>query len=213
MNSWEIFSTHQNNPSLKWIHYFPIYDRYFTQWKNKSLIFLEIGVFQGGSGSIWSKFFGPMATIIGIDINPDCRRFETPFYKIRIGDQSDPRFLQHVIGEFGIPDIVLDDGSHKQDHILASFEFLYPKMHKNSIYMVEDLHTAYWPDYNGGKDNPNTFINKTKGYIDQLHVMHHDIPHDPIMNNTFAIHVYDSITVFEKGAAFKKDHVFSGNIK
>jgi hypothetical protein len=48
--------------------------------------------------------------------------------EIRIGGQQDDQFLQGVINEFGTPDIVLDDGSHVRSHVVASFQFFYPRM-------------------------------------------------------------------------------------
>ena len=197
---------------MKWTHYFPIYDRHFTTWKNRSLNFLEIGVLNGGSGAIWSKFFGPMARIIGIDIEPRCKQYETEQYKIRIGDQSDTSFLSSIIDEFGVPDIVLDDGSHHQDHIFATFSFLYPKMKLNSIYMVEDLHTSYWASHGGSLSNPNTFMNRTKNYLDQLNTQHNNIESDPLVKDTFSICAYDSVVVFEKGRTYNKGWVFSGKV-
>jgi len=197
---------------MKWTHYFPIYDKHFAPWRNRTLTFLEIGVLRGGSGAIWSKFFGPMTQIIGLDIDPACKAHESKQYQIRIGDQSNPEFLQSVIDEFGVPDIVLDDGSHRQDHIYSSFSYLYPKMHLNSIYMVEDLHTSYWSSHGGSLADPNTFMNRTKGYLDQINQMHNHIPIDPVVKDTFCISVYDSIVVFEKGKTYDKNHVFSGHI-
>lgn len=198
---------------MRWTHYFPIYDRHFSSWRNRTLTFLEIGVLNGGSGSIWSKFFGPMARIIGLDVDPRCSQYQTEQYQIRIGDQSNPYFLQSVIDEFGVPDLVLDDGSHQQDHIYSTFSYLYPRMHLNSIYMVEDLHTSYWASHKGSMDDPATFMNRTKKYLDQLNCQHNDLPQDPIVKDTFSITVYDSIAVFEKGRTYKKDHVFSGQIR
>jgi cephalosporin hydroxylase len=78
------------------------------------------------------------------------------------------QFLQSIVDEFGAPDIVLDDGSHMMTHVVASFEFLYPRIAKNGIYMVEDLHTAYWDEYEGGLHKPATFIELCKNLIDEL---------------------------------------------
>ena len=60
----------------KWIHYFDIYERYFNQYVDKPTLMIEIGVFKGGSIDMWKEYFGPKSTIVGIDINPDCKRFE-----------------------------------------------------------------------------------------------------------------------------------------
>lgn len=215
MSLWGTFLSQTDPPVYKWTHYFPIYERHFSQHRNRSLTFLEIGVAWGGSARMWSRYFGPMTKIIGIDIDAKCKEQEHNNISIRIGDQSDPHFLQSIIDEFGVPDIVLDDGSHQQNHVNSTFEFLYPKMGKNSVYMIEDLHTAYWPEWQGGLTNPNTFINKSKGYIDQLNLQHTKgaLERNPILDNTFSISFYDSIAVFEKGDPFAKKNIWSGNNK
>ena len=213
MSLWETFLSQTNPPIYKWTHYFPIYERHFSRHRDRSLTFLEIGVAWGGSARMWSRYFGPMTKIIGIDIDPKCKEQEHNNISIRIGDQSDTHFLQSIIDEFGVPDIVLDDGSHQQNHVNSTFEFLYPKMDKNSVYMIEDLHTAYWPEWQGGLTNPNTFINKSKGYIDQLNLQHTKgaLERNPILDNTFSISFYDSIAVFEKGDPFAKKNIWSGD--
>jgi hypothetical protein len=207
MNLWQDFLTNDQRVIHKWVHYFPIYERFFSNWRNKSLTFIEIGIGQGGSLQMWQRFFGPMAKIIGIDINPQCKAYESPGIFVRIGDQSDHVFLAEVIDEFGSPDIVLDDGSHQMEHILSSFEFLYPFMYKNAIYMVEDLHTAYWEEYGGGIDNSGTFINFAKDCIDRLNADHSRgrLTPDLITKETFGISFFDSVVCFEKGDVWWKD--------
>jgi hypothetical protein len=207
MNLWQDFLTNGKKEIHKWVHYFPIYERHFAPWQNKSLTFLEIGVSQGGSLQMWQRYFGPLAKIVGIDINAECKIHEAPGIFVRIGDQKDPAFLAAVIEEFGVPDIVLDDGSHVMNDIKESFEFLYPKMRKNSVYMVEDLHTAYWEEYGGGLKKPDTFINIAKGFIDQLNADHSrgQLTPDRITRETFGISFYDSIVCLEKGDLHWRD--------
>lgn len=208
-----MFFDEKENIAHKWSHYFPIYEKHFSKWRNQSLTFLEIGVSKGGSVNMWSKYFGPMSKVIGVDINPDCKKFEKRNISIRIGDQSNKDFLQSIINEFGVPDVVLDDGSHIQSDINTTFEFLYPLMGKNSIYMIEDLHTSYYPTYGGGLENPNTFINKSKNYIDQLNINHTSgqLKRNELLKNTFSISYYDSITVFEKGIPFEYKDILSNS--
>jgi hypothetical protein len=207
MSLWHDFLTNDGKVINKWVHYFPIYERHFSWFKNKSLTFLEIGVYRGGSVAMWQRYFGPLARIVGIDIDPQCKQHEAPGIFVRIGDQGDEKFLQSVIDEFGVPDIVLDDGSHSMDHITQSFNFLYPCMSKNGVYMVEDLHTAYWEEFGGGADNPHTFINRAKGFVDQLNAEHSRgaITPDLITRETFSISFYDSIVALEKGDMWRKD--------
>lgn len=207
MSLWQDFLTNDGKIIHKWVHYFPIYERHFEWFRNRSVTFLEIGVFKGGSLKMWQRYFGPLARIVGIDIDEKCLAHEGNGISIRIGDQSDHFFLQSVIEEFGVPDIVLDDGSHQMDHITKSFDYLYPKMHKNSVYMVEDLHTAYWAEYGGGVTNPASFINVSKALIDRLNADHSRgaVPADDFTRNTFGISFYDSIVAFEKGDVWRKE--------
>ncbi len=171
------------------------------------MTFLEIGVAKGGSLAMWSRGLGPLARIVGVDIDPKCRRHEAPGVFVRIGDQSDPGFLQSVIDEFGAPDIVLDDGSHQMAHIRASFDFLYPRLPKNGVYMVEDLHTAYWAEYGGGLDEPASFIAHAKSLIDRLNADHSRgaLAPDAFTRDTLSIAFYDSVIVFEKGQVWRKE--------
>lgn len=202
MNLWQDFLINSSRPITKWTQYFPVYERYFSDWRNKNVTFLEIGVFDGGSLQMWKRFFGPSATIIGVDINPDCKQYEELGIQIRIGDQGDPAFLQELINEFGEFDIILDDGSHKMEHVLETFIHLYPRTSKNGIYLIEDLHTAYWGEYGGGVEKQDSFINICKDFIDELNADHTRGAIEPtfITRFTKGIHFYDSIVVFERGA-------------
>ena len=213
MSLWSDFLTNDKKIIHKWVHYFPIYERHFANWQNRSITFLEIGVSEGGSLQMWQRYFGPLAKIVGIDINPECKKHESPGIFIRIGDQSDPLFMQSIIDEFGVPDVILDDGSHEMRHIVPTFEFFYPKMHKNAVYMVEDLHTAYWEEYGGGVDKATSFINISKKYIDQLNADHSRgvLESDQMTKETFGISFYDSIVCFEKGTVWRKEAPKTGH--
>ncbi|HUX68811.1 MAG TPA: class I SAM-dependent methyltransferase [Terriglobales bacterium] len=207
MSLWQDFLTHDGKIVHKWVHYFPVYERHFSWYRNKSLTFLEIGVSRGGSLAMWQRFFGPLAKIVGVDIEEKCKAHEAPGIFVRIGDQSDPLFLQSLLDEFGVPDVVLDDGSHRMDHVAQSFQFLYPKMPKNGVYMVEDMHTAYWEEFGGGAAQPASFINLAKGFVDQLNADHSrgQIAPDHITRQTFGISFYDSVVVLEKGDVWRKE--------
>src|SRR5215469_17016842 len=204
MDLWQDFLANQGKAIHKWTHYFPIYERHFAPWRGLSLTFLEIGVAKGGSLEMWRRWFGPLAVIVGIDI--DKRSHAGDGVHVRIGDQADPGFLQQLIDEFGVPDIVLADGSHQMAHIAASFDFLYPRMGKNAVYMVEDLHTAYWKRFGGGLEEPASFINIAKALVDRLNADHAEgqVSPDAFTRETFAIAFYDSVVVFEKGQVADK---------
>lgn len=206
LNLWASFLTNDGRLIHKWKHYFPIYERHFRDFVYKPVTFIEIGCGRGGSLQMWKRYFGPHARIVGIDILPECKEFEEDQIEIRIGAQQDRQFLENVIAEFGAPDIVLDDGSHVMSQVIASFQFLYPRVAKNGVYMVEDLHTAYWEEYEGGLRKPTTFIELSKNLLDELNADHSRGALTPteFTRTTLSMHFYDSVTVFEKGVHTKK---------
>ncbi len=201
----DIFAGNKGLPVHKWNHYIPIYDRYFSRFRGTKFRFLEIGVFKGGSMSMWRKYFGPDATIYGIDIDEDCRKFDGMDGCVRIGSQADPDFLAAVVREMGGVDVVLDDGSHRMEHVKKSLEVLFPKVSDGGIYMIEDLHTAYLRKYGGGFRSPKNFYSYLRGMIDDMHKWYHfgPIRHKEIASGLSSIHIYDSITVLEKNGCYK----------
>jgi hypothetical protein len=48
MNLWQDFLTNDDKLIHKWTHYFPIYEQHLSEWRNKTITFLEIGVSRGG---------------------------------------------------------------------------------------------------------------------------------------------------------------------
>ena len=158
MNDLErIFRQNEGRLIHKWIHYFEIYDRYFSAFRGRDIRVLEIGVFHGGSLQMWKQYFGEQALIVGMDINPRVEALGEAGIEIVVGDQSDPEFLRSVVDRFGPFDIVIDDGSHVPAHQIASIEHLWPTLPENALYVVEDLHTNYWEHFGGGKGADDTF--------------------------------------------------------
>jgi hypothetical protein len=162
---------------------------------------------------MWKRYFGPHAQIVGLDINPECKQFEEDQVAIRIGSQSDTALLQSVLDEFGTPNIVLDDGSHRMSDVVETFRYLYQRTAPDGVYMVEDLHTAYWDEYGGGVGREGSFIELCKGLIDELNAdwSREALPPTEFTRSTLSMHFYDSIVAFERGRHLaKKDVRVSG---
>jgi hypothetical protein len=86
---------------------------------------------------------------------------------------------------------------------IVSFEELYDHIQEDGIYLCEDLHTSYWPAYEGGYKNKNSFIEYSKNFIDYInawHVNKSELPVNDFTRKTYALHYYDSILVIEKRA-------------
>lgn len=128
--------THQGRQIDKWAHYGPIYDKHLDPLWTTAKRVLEIGVDHGGSLQLWARAF-PSAQIVGLDINPDCKRFEEDRISVVIGDQTDTSLLA-TLGEF---DIVIDDGSHSIKDQTIAFNALYPRT--KMVYLIEDIHGAF----------------------------------------------------------------------
>jgi len=125
-------------PTKRRHNYLPYYWMHFRDIRFAVKNVLEIGVQTDRSIRMWEEFF-PHATIHGIDIDPECSRFEGGRRRMFIGDQGDPDFLHRVVERSGGAfDIVIDDGSHRVEHQLATFDFLFPAMSDHGIYVVED---------------------------------------------------------------------------
>jgi hypothetical protein len=192
----------------KWHHYIPLYERYFGQFRGTGFRFLEIGVSKGGSMRMWRDYFGEDAVIFGVDIDPDCARFDGQGGQVRIGSQDDPDFLAKVIEEMGGVDVILDDGSHMMRHLRQSLKILFPRLAPGGVYMIEDLQTSYWGTYEGGYGKPANFFNAVGEIIDDMHHWYHThgVTWPGVGDAVSGVHVHDSITVFEKGPVHRPVH-------
>jgi len=204
----DIFSSNEEFSVHKWHHYIPLYERYFSSFRKRKIRFLEIGVDKGGSLQMWRKYFGDEAIIFGIDINPECKKHNGVSGQVRIGSQTDKAFLKSVVEEMGGVDIVLDDGSHQMKHIPATLKILFPHLSYSGIYMIEDLHTAYWKSYGGGYRAKNNFFKFLMGLADDIHHWYHSkgLKHAAISKDCSGIHIHDSIVVLDKNKAHQPVH-------
>jgi demethylmacrocin O-methyltransferase len=156
--------------------YTPHYQTHFRKYKFKRNNILEIGVggyenpyIGGNSLRMWKSYF-PFSKIFALDIY-DKSFLEEKRIKIFKGSQVDFTFLDSVIKNIGNIDLIIDDGSHINNHVIESFRYLFPKLKKGGIYVVEDTQTSYWEDYGGNSNNLNdnsTIYGFFKALIDGL---------------------------------------------
>lgn len=184
----------------KWVHYFDIYEHHFARFRDRQPTVLEIGVQGGGSLAMWRAYFGESATILGLDIDPSCSSHEADGIRIYIGSQNDPAVLAQIMAEHPVLDVIIDDGSHLMADLKASFDYLYPRISPEGVYLVEDTHTCYWPEYGGGLGEPASFIEFVKSKLDEINALHTRgaAPVTDFTRTTRSICFYDSAVVFEK---------------
>lgn len=193
---------------MKLEHYFSIYDRHFRRFRGKPVRILEIGVYKGGGLDMWRSYFGPEATITGIDIFDSARELASPGTDILICDQADTSKLESIFKQRPAYDIIIDDGGHAMNQQIGSFNALFPLLAPGGVYLVEDTHTSYWRQFGGGLRAKETFLEFAKQCADYVNADHFRDPDtldmypplkDALRRELVSATFYDSICVFEKG--------------
>jgi cephalosporin hydroxylase len=208
----EIFKEDISRPSIKWHHYFEVYEKHLSKYRNQKVRVLEIGVQDGGSLQMWKNYLGSDSFIVGIDIDPYCK-YEEEQIVVEIGSQSDKVFLEQIVNQYGAFDIIIDDGSHIQDDIMTSFSFLYPSLNPDGCYIIEDLHTSYFKHFNGGLNSKNNVVSLISNYIHDLNTDYIKEPHQKTLENVSSISFYDSMIAIEKERFRDKYVAFSSKNK
>ncbi|HET7882280.1 MAG TPA: class I SAM-dependent methyltransferase, partial [Acetobacteraceae bacterium] len=169
-----LFLEHNGAVSDKWEQYLAAYESIFRSFieRQTPVRLLEIGVQNGGSLEIWSKYFPEGSAIIGIDIDPACAGLATDDnVTILTGDASDENTLDRQLGGAEY-DIIIDDGSHRSDHVIATFDACFRRLTGGGIYIVEDLHCSYFSSHGGGFRHAGTSIEHFKELIDAVNSDH-----------------------------------------
>ncbi|WP_280319186.1 class I SAM-dependent methyltransferase [Nocardia wallacei] len=197
--------------SDKWgtVHWFaPHYETHLRNRRTDPIRILEIGIggyrdpdAGGESLRLWKAYF-PRAIVTGVDVFAK-RGVDQPRIRTVRGDQNDPAFLTTLAAEHGPFDIVIDDGSHVNEHILTSFGTLFDHVRPGGLYVIEDLWTTYCPGFGGAAgpvSPPTTAIGMLKGLLDKLHYEERpDEPGASPANLVVGVHVYHNLAVIEKG--------------
>ncbi len=212
-----IFSDNLNklaliNDTNKWGHhwYTQHYQTHFESRRHNKMNVMEIGIggydrpADGGESlRMWKSFF-PNSVIHGIDIYDKDKHAEKRI-KIYRGSQVDEAFLNGIIDKVGQMDIIIDDGSHLNEHVIESFKILFKHLKDGGIYVVEDTFTSYWPDYGGDRtnlQNPKTMMNYFKSVLDEVNSWDYWKPGDAPLaygNKITSMHFYHGLIIIYKG--------------
>ncbi|WP_208322445.1 hypothetical protein [Mumia sp. ZJ430] len=189
--------------------YTPHYERHFAPLRDQPINLLEIGIGgyarkgRGGKSlRMWKHFFRH-AQVVGLDLQDksfvDGERITT--YQ---GSQADPAVLQRILDEVGELTIVIDDGSHRSEHVRATFAYLFPRLANGGLYAIEDTQTSYWPERGGSEDlaDPTTTMALVKSLVDGLNYEEFvDESYEPTYTDlhVVAVHCYHNLVIIEKG--------------
>jgi hypothetical protein len=171
----------------KWTHYFDIYHRHFSKFRNKSPNILEIGIYSGGSLEMWRSYFGDGAHIYGVDIEEACLGYENEQTTVFVGDQGDRSFWKSFRESTPPIDVLIDDGGHTPEQQRTTLEEMLPHMRLGSVYCCEDVHGKW-----------NDFAAYATSLVNDLN---HSGDQTEFQNSVHSIHFYPFCVVIEKHLA------------
>jgi hypothetical protein len=194
------YNTDKNNGGH---NYSRQYEDLFRKYRDLPVVYLEIGIFEGESLKAMREVFKNAKCIIGIDINPSCKKYEDLDNNIivEIGDAGSEDFIKSIISKYQNFDIILDDGSHINKDVIKSFEYLFPHLSNKGLYVVEDTHTARMPSYiNNSYPNQLSYFTK---FIPGLNIIDEKWCADPFKVNRKTSDIFEaSIDKIEFGVSY-----------
>ena len=154
------------------------YETHFAKFRQKAINILEIGIggyddpkSGGASLRMWSEYF-PQARIFGLDFFE--KRLQLPdTVAVYRGSQADGDLLRRISDDAGGLDVVIDDGSHINEHVIASFQILFPLLNSGGIYVIEDTQTSYWPRLGGSSQEPDSTQTMMGFFKNLVHGLNH----------------------------------------
>ena len=138
--------------------------------------------------------------------HPRCAKLAFPEgVRVFTGDASDANTLDNMLGGEKL-DIIVDDGSHVQADIIASFLALMPRLAFGGKYIIEDLHCSYLDSFGGGFRTNTSALEFFKSLADGLNLDHFTAALagdqlqslEMINGQVCRISFYNSLVVFEK---------------
>ena len=181
--------------SNKHLNYFDVYDDLLNKFIDKKITFVEVGILNGGSLSMWRDYFGSKARIIGIDLNPATKKFEKDGFEIFIGDQSDPDFWIDFYKQVGEIDILLDDGGHTYVQQIITSEFALDNIKNGGVLVIEDTHTSYMDKFG---DQSIKFIHYISKMTDRINTRFGSFKNAKNNKKVYSISIYESLVAFFK---------------
>ena len=169
----DLYKNHSGKVSDKWTIYLNEYEDKLSQYQKLPIKFFEIGILNGGSLEIFSKYFLNAELILGCDIDKKCKElhFVEPNIKLVVGNVNNEKIKNEIIRHSKF-DIILDDGSHNSDDIVKTFCNYFNYLKNDGLYIIEDLHCSYWREHRGGLFYPASSINFFKKLVDIINYEH-----------------------------------------
>jgi len=179
--------------------YTPIYERYFADLEPKLVFEIGVGGYgdpnQGGASlRMWRDYF-MSAEILSLDIYP--KDIDEERITIYQGSQTDESLMSFILNGLE-PDIIIDDGSHVCEHVITTFEILFPYLRDGGWYVIEDTQTSYLPELKGaGLTTMQYFMQLADNINYKERIGEHKATY--LDENIFTIHFYHNLIFVQKG--------------
>lgn len=142
----EIAIKNGTDKSSPYHNYCNVYERYMEPYRQSEVKLLEVGVQFGFSVRTWLEYF-ENGRIYGVDILKECK-YEHPRLVLEQGDQQSVTFWSYFTGKHGSNwNIIIDDASHRNDHIIVMFEQMFKHVKPGGLYIVEDVFAGFVPQF------------------------------------------------------------------
>ncbi len=168
-----LYKNHSGKVSDKWSIYLNEYEDKLKKYQELPVKFFEIGILNGGSLEIFSKYFTNAELILGCDVDTKCKElhYDQTNIKVIIGDVNEEKIKNQII-KYSAFDIIIDDGSHNSDDIVKSFCNYFNHLKDDGLFIIEDLHCSYHQEHRGGIFYPISSINFFKKLVDIINYEH-----------------------------------------
>jgi hypothetical protein len=200
------------------------YDSCFAPLRARPLHLLEIGIggyddpaAGGASLRMWKDYF-PSAQIYGLDwyAKPGVAEDRVKTYQ---GSQTDPVAMARILADTPDQafDIIIDDGSHRSEHVIATFLMMFQYVKPGGWYVVEDIQTSYWSDHGGNSDDLNAPMISTsffKQFVDSLNwrEIHRPGYTPTVFDQTItSLRFYHNMVFVEKGSNMTPSNFVQNN--
>jgi len=177
----DLYAEHTGKLSHKWTSYLREYERLLAPLRERAVSLLEIGVQNGGSLELWSRYFAQATRIVGCDVDPKCAQlaFEEPRIAVVVADACSEAGVSAVRAHASSFDLVIDDGSHKSSDIIRAFAKYFPLVNDGGLYICEDLCCGYWKEFEGGLFDIRSSVTFFKQLVDVVNHEHWRLPNPP----------------------------------
>ena len=139
--------------------YTQLYHTLFDKMKDEPIVMLEIGIGTmipgahssmvgyslegynpGGSLRAWRDFFSK-GRIIGADVQPDTQFTDEPRIETYLCDSTNYNDVNQFTEKLDVKfDIIIDDGSHYDQHQMITLQNFYKHLKPGGIYIIEDIY-------------------------------------------------------------------------